>query len=146
LLEGADGGPWSQPQVLTYAGILDEDPFFAQFKPSSIRQNISFIKKEHAQRDHVEGISKCKLTIFVLSNITLTENDNPTPSASNVAKRLPAAAELQEAQKKQAVDGKLNPFKPVINQTVVTDSMCFKKVIMTVALPGNVINRDQIIV
>lgn len=83
---------------------------------------------------------------YVLSNITLTENDNPPPSASNVAKRLPAAAELQEAQKKQAVDGKLNPFKPVINQTVVTDSMCFKKVIMTVALPGNVINQDQIIV
>jgi hypothetical protein len=49
-------------QVLTYAGILDEDPFFAQFKPSSICQNISFIKKEHAQHDHVEGISKCKLT------------------------------------------------------------------------------------
>jgi hypothetical protein len=49
-------------QALTCAGILDEDPFFAQFKPSSICQNISFIKKEHAQRDHVEGISKCKLT------------------------------------------------------------------------------------
>jgi hypothetical protein len=75
----------------------------------------------------------------------LTENDNP-PSASNVAKRLPAAAKLQEAQKNQAVDGKLKPFKPVVNQTVVTDSMCCKKVIMTVALPGNVLNRDQIIV
>jgi hypothetical protein len=83
---------------------------------------------------------------YVLSNITLTENDNPPPSASNVAKRPPAAAELQEAQKKQAVDGKLNPFKPVVNQAVVTDSMCFKKVIMTVALLGNVINQDQIIV
>jgi hypothetical protein len=56
-----------------------------------------------------------------------------------------AAAELQEAQK-QVVDGKLKPFKPVINQMVVSNSMLCKKVIMTVALLGNVLNQDQIIV
>jgi hypothetical protein len=83
---------------------------------------------------------------YVLSNITLTENDNPPPSASNVAKRLPAAADFQEAQMKQAVDGKLKPFTPVVNQTVVTNSMCCKKVIMMVALPGNVMSRELIIV
>jgi hypothetical protein len=65
---------------------------------------------------------------------------------SGDAKCPPAAAELQQAQKKQAVDRKLKPFNPVINQTVVTNSMLLKKVIMTVALPGNLLTWDQTIV
>jgi hypothetical protein len=76
---------------------------------------------------------------YLLSNTTLTGNDNLLPPVGlMVSKHLPAAAELQEVQKKQAVDGKLKPFNPVVNQTVVTDSKLCKKLIMMVALPGNV--------
>jgi hypothetical protein len=77
--------------------------------------------------------------------------NNPLPpfqicSTSGIAKRPCTAAELQEAQKKQAADGKLKPFMPVINHMVVTNSMLCKKVIMTVALPGNVLSQNQTIV
>jgi hypothetical protein len=81
----------------------------------------------------------------LLSNTTITgpAPDNPPAPAQAVAKpatakRPPAAAQIQESQKKQAVEGKLASYKAVMNQTVVTDTKQCKKVIMTVALPGNV--------
>jgi hypothetical protein len=69
--------------------------------------------------------------------------DNPPAPAQATTKPAttkwpPVAAQVQESQKKQAVEGKLAPYKAVINQTVVTDMKQCKKVIMTIALPVNV--------
>jgi hypothetical protein len=81
----------------------------------------------------------------LLSNTTTTgpaPGNPPAPAQAAAkpatAKRPPVAAQVQESQKKQAVEGKLAPFKAVMNQTVVTDTKQCKKVIMTLALPPNV--------
>jgi hypothetical protein len=73
----------------------------------------------------------------LLSNTTITgpAPDNPPAPAQAAAKpatakRLPAVAQLQESQKKQVVEGKLAPYKAVMNQTVVTHDL--------LALPPNV--------
>jgi hypothetical protein len=85
-----------------------------------------------------------------LSTTALTGNNNPPPPhpsalalTSSITKCPPATPRGPE---KQAVDRKLKPFEPVINQTFVTNSMLCKKVITTVALPGNVLSQEQIIV
>jgi hypothetical protein len=148
--------------------VIAEDPWFVQFKPNSLKANITAMKKIFNMRENVESLQRTFLLI-VASNLTILTtgiakggdddedgdifDDKKVAAVAKAPPVVPAAAKRAAAASIPTITPAKKPtpeakfmVSGVVTQALYTDDQKRDRLVVVVTMPANVTDANQLTV